>query len=173
MPTKLVDGRWIIPWMELIKLAAPDRIKDQRINLSNLKVYSCLAYSRILDSKRTQSDKISPRAEIGFLVGIWFPYKGGQYGRVDVIRDTVFDETRRYTTAKKLESEDTDEAQSELSTQMQMPSSIARIALHDDVQHTQQGQDPHTDADLQDAEMQDAEIQDAEMQDADLTDREM
>ncbi|KAJ6187228.1 hypothetical protein N7519_002136 [Penicillium mononematosum] len=79
---------------------------------------------------------MSPRAEIGFLVGIWFPYKGGQYGRVDVVRDAVFDETRRYTTAKKLESEDTvstltnaleerenwpalltwDEAQSELST---------------------------------------------------------
>ncbi|OQE59396.1 hypothetical protein PENNAL_c0325G00318, partial [Penicillium nalgiovense] len=207
MPTKLADGRWIIPWMELMKLAAPDGIKDQRINLSNLRVYSCLAYTRILDSKRTQSDKMSPRAEIGFLVGyvsknlyrIWFPHKGGQYGRVDVVRDAIFDETRRYTTAKKLESEDAvstltntleerenwptiltwDEAQSELSTQMQMPPSIARIALHDDVQHTQQGQNPHTDrlqdADLQDAEMQyeDAEMQDAEMQDADLVDGEM
>lgn len=84
MPTRLGD-RWIIPWMELMKLAAPDGIKDQRINLANLRVYSCLAYSRILDSKRTQSDKMSPRAEIGFLVGyvsknlyrIWFPHKGG------------------------------------------------------------------------------------------------
>ncbi|KAI1829116.1 hypothetical protein DTO027I6_9863 [Penicillium roqueforti] len=192
MPTKLADGRWIIPWMELMKLAAPDGIKDQRINLSNLRVYSCLAYSRILDSKRTQSDKMSPRAEIGFLVGyvsknlyrIWFPHKGGN-GRVDIVRDAVFDETRRYTIAKKLESEDAvstltntleerenwpavltwDEAQSELSTQMQMPLSIARIALHDDVQHTQQGQDPHTDS-LQDedAEMQDTDLADGEMQ---------
>ncbi|KAJ6178166.1 hypothetical protein N7519_008627 [Penicillium mononematosum] len=42
----------------------------------------------------------------------------------------------RYITAKKLELEDT------------IPSSIARIALHNNVQHTQQGQDPHIDIDL-------------------------
>ncbi|KAJ6178151.1 hypothetical protein N7519_008612 [Penicillium mononematosum] len=83
--------------MELMKLAVLDRIKDQRINLLNLRL-----------------DKMLPRVEIGFLVGyvsknlyrIWFPYRGGQYGRVDVVRDTVFDETRRYIAAKKLESED-------------------------------------------------------------------
>jgi hypothetical protein len=137
-------------------------------------VYSCLAYSRILDSKRTPSDKMAPRAEIGWLVGyvsknlhrIWFPHKGGQHGRIDVVRDAIFDETRRYKAAEKLHEEEAvktmtnqleemgshwpavliwDEAQSDLSTQMQMTSSIARIALHDDVQHTQQGQDPHTD----------------------------
>jgi hypothetical protein len=44
---------------------------------------------------------MAPRAEIGFLVGyvasnvwrIWFP----QSGKVKVIRDAVFDESRRYT----------------------------------------------------------------------------
>jgi hypothetical protein len=94
MPTKLADGKWIIPWMELMKLAAPDGIKDQRINLSNLRVYSCLAYTGILGSKRSQSDKMAPRAEIGWLVGyvsknlyrIWFPHKGGQHGRIDVVK---------------------------------------------------------------------------------------
>ncbi|CAG8897455.1 unnamed protein product [Penicillium nalgiovense] len=191
IPTKLSNGKWVIPWMELMKLAAPDGIKDQRINLSNLRVYSCLAYSRILDSKRTQSDKMAPRAEIGFLVGyvsknlyrVWFPHKGGLYGRVDVVRDAVFDETRRYSPeTKNLEMENAvstltnelygrehwpktltwDQAQSELSTQMSMPSSIARIALHDDVQHTYQGQNQHADSQQGEA------IQHREMQDENL-----
>ena len=42
MPTKLTNGNRIIPWMELMKLAAPDGIKDQRINLSNLSL-RCIA----------------------------------------------------------------------------------------------------------------------------------
>ena len=202
IPTRIRD-KWIIPWMELMKLAAPDGIKDQRINLANLRVYSCLAYSRILDSKRTQSDKMSPRAEIGFLVGyvsknlyrIWFPHKGGQYGRVDVVRDAVFDETRRYSPeTKNLEAENAvstltngleerenwpavltwDQAQSELRTQLQMPSFIARIALYDDVQHTQQGQNQHADSQQgeaiqhRDAEMQDEDLADGEMQDSEV-----
>ncbi|KGO42802.1 hypothetical protein PEX1_104490 [Penicillium expansum] len=52
---------------ELIKHTAPDSIQHQIINLSNIRLYSCLTYSRII--KRVQSDKIAPRAEIGYLVG--------------------------------------------------------------------------------------------------------
>ncbi|KAI1829011.1 hypothetical protein DTO027I6_10073 [Penicillium roqueforti] len=116
---------------------------------------------------------MAPRAEIGFLVG-----------------DAVFDETRRYSPeTKNLEMENAvstltnelygrehwpktltwDEAQSELSTQMSMPSSIARIALHDDVQHTHQGQNQHADSQqgeaIQHSEMQDENL-DGEMQDS-------
>ena len=47
---------------------------------------------------------MAPRVEIGYLVGyvsknlykIWFPHKG-RNGRVDVVRDAVFDESRRYS----------------------------------------------------------------------------
>ncbi|KAJ5201405.1 uncharacterized protein N7498_006068 [Penicillium cinerascens] len=35
-------------------------------NLSNIRLYGCLAYCRI--QKLAQSDKIHPRAEVGFLV---------------------------------------------------------------------------------------------------------
>ncbi|KAI2732946.1 hypothetical protein CBS147339_9998 [Penicillium roqueforti] len=169
VPTK-IENQWIIPWLELMKLAAPDGIKYQKINLSNIRVYGCLAYSRIVDSKRVQSEKMAPRAEIGYLVGyvsknlyrIWFPHKGGKNGRVDVVRDAVFDESRQYKSSEKLEFEDAisimtdgieaihwpmvltmDQAQAELGSQMQMPLSVARIALHDDAEHTQQGVDPH------------------------------
>lgn len=49
---------------------------------------------------------MAPRVEIGYLVGyvsknlykIWFPYKGKTgVGKVEIVRDTVFDETRRYS----------------------------------------------------------------------------
>jgi hypothetical protein len=48
---------------------------------------------------------MAPRAEIGFLVGylsknlykIWFPQKNRGKGRVEIVRDAVFDETRRFT----------------------------------------------------------------------------
>ena len=71
-----------------------------------------MTYSRII--KRVQSDKMVPRAEIGYLVGyisknlykIWFPHKG-RNGRVDVVRDAVFDETRRYSKSMPMpETED-------------------------------------------------------------------
>ena len=46
-----------------------------------------------------------------------------------------------------------------------MTSYIACIALHDDVQHTQQGYNQHTDAEVQDIEMLDVDADaDREMQ---------
>ena len=87
----------------------PDSLKDQVINLSNIRLYRCLTYSRLL--KRVQSDKIAPRAEIGYLIGyvskslykIWFPHKGRiGIGRVEIIRDTIFDKSRQYSKTKPL-----------------------------------------------------------------------
>ena len=167
-PTKVGD-KWIIPWKELMLHAAPDGLKDQVINLSNIRLYGCLTYSRLL--KRVQSDKMAPRAEIGYLVGyvskslykIWFPHKGRTgIGRVEIVRDAVFDESRQYSKTKPLpQSEDAistmtnglsteywpqvlsmEEAQSELSIEMRMPMSIARIALNDDIEHGEQGVAP-------------------------------
>ena len=161
-----MDGKWIIPWKELMRYAAPDGLKDQIINLSNMRLYRYLTYSRLL--KRVQSNKIAPRAEIGYLIGyvskslykIWFPYKGrAGIGRVEVVRDTVFDESRQYSKTKPLPQEEDaistitnglsaknwpqvlsmEEAQSELSIEMRMPMSIARITLNDDVENREQG----------------------------------
>ena len=58
-----------------------------------------MAYCRI--KKQIQSDKMNPRAEVGFLVGylasniykIWFLHSG----KVRYIRDTVIDEARKYS----------------------------------------------------------------------------
>jgi hypothetical protein len=69
------------------------------------------------------------------LYRIWFPHKGGQYRRIDIVRDAIFDETRRHKAAEKLYTEEAfrtitnqleeirwptvliwDEAQSDLST---------------------------------------------------------
>lgn len=165
VPTKM-NNKWMIPWNELLKHAAPDGVKDQVINLSNVRLYGCLVYSRIL--KRVQSEKMAPRAEIGYLVGyvsknlykIWFPHKGKTgIGKVEIVRDAVFDETRRYSKSRPLpDSEDAistmsqglgvqptvltmEEAQVEMSIQSRMPKSIARIALHDETEHTNQGED--------------------------------
>ena len=167
-PTKM-DGKWIIPWKELMRYAAPDGLKDQIVNLSNIRLYGCLTYSRLL--KRVQSNKIAPRAEIGYLIGyvskslykIWFPYKGrAGIGRVEVVRDAVFDESRQYSKTKPLPQEEDaistmtnglsaknwpqvlsmEEAQSELSIEMRMPMSIARITLNDDVENREQGTAP-------------------------------
>jgi hypothetical protein len=60
-----------------------------------------------------------------------------------------------------------DQDQSELIAQMQMPSSITRIALHDNVQHAQQGQDLHTDS-LQDEEIQDPGLTDRKTQEREM-----
>ncbi|KAJ6030953.1 uncharacterized protein N7446_007597 [Penicillium canescens] len=98
-PTYLAnEKRWIIPWGEVMKEFASTDKTVPRINLSNVRLYGSLAYCRI--DKQVQSDKMNPRAEVGFLVGymasnvwrIWFP----QSGKVKLIRDAVFDESRRY-----------------------------------------------------------------------------
>lgn len=89
-----VAGQWIIPWREVMKNAG----HEQAVSIANLKVYGSLAYCRII--KIPQSEKMLPRAEIGYLVGyvasniwrIWFP----QRNKVEVVRDAKFDETRRY-----------------------------------------------------------------------------
>ena len=86
-----------MPWEEARRGFAGDRMP--RTNLANIKLYGSLAYCRVQRIK--QSDKMRPRAEIGFLVGyvasnvwkIWFP----QRGKVQFVRDPVFDETRKYS----------------------------------------------------------------------------
>jgi hypothetical protein len=97
-PTYVADeNRWIVPWEEVRRDFAGDRMP--KINLSNVRLYGSLAYCRI--QNQVQSDKMHPRAEVGFLVGymasnvwkIWFP----QTGKVRFIRDAVFDESRKYT----------------------------------------------------------------------------
>ncbi|KAJ5504596.1 hypothetical protein N7463_007470 [Penicillium fimorum] len=90
------EKRWVVPWEEVRKEFAPQIPKT---NLSNVRLYGSVAYCRI--EKQVQSDKMSPRAEIGFLVGylssniwkVWFPHSG----KVKHIRDAVIDETRKYT----------------------------------------------------------------------------
>ena len=99
-PTYLADEkRWIIPWSDVTKQFTAAGDATPRINLSNIRLYGSLAYCRI--EKQVQSDKMNPRAEVGFLVGyvasniwrIWFP----QTGKVKLVRDAVFDEKRRYS----------------------------------------------------------------------------
>ncbi|KAJ5202942.1 hypothetical protein N7449_005021 [Penicillium cf. viridicatum] len=71
---------------------------EQAVSIANLKMYGSLAYCRII--KIPQSEKMLPRAEIGYPVGyvasnirrIWFP----QRNKVEVVRDAKFDEARRY-----------------------------------------------------------------------------
>jgi hypothetical protein len=92
-PTKLPDGRWIVPYAEAMENG---KIPKQRINLANLKVYGCRAYTRRQDIPN--SDKMEPRASIGYLVGyvasniwrVWYPASGA----VREVRDAVFDENR-------------------------------------------------------------------------------
>jgi len=92
----LAENRWIVPWEEVRKDFTDEELP--KINLSNVRLYGSLAYCRI--QKQIQSDKMAPRAEIGFLVGfvasniwrIWFPHTG----KVQVVRDAVFDESRKY-----------------------------------------------------------------------------
>jgi hypothetical protein len=97
-PTYL-DGekRWIIPWVEAMRLANGTTPK---LNLSNLRLYGCKVYARIHDHKLANSDKMAPRAEVGYLVGfvasniwrIWFPHRN----KVESVRDAIFDETKGY-----------------------------------------------------------------------------
>ncbi|KAJ6061516.1 uncharacterized protein N7446_005636 [Penicillium canescens] len=93
------ENRWVVPWDEVRKRFASDGEAIPKVNLSNVRLYGSLAYCRI--EKQVQSDKMNPRAEVGFLVGylaanvwkIWFP----QHGKVRLVRDAVFDESRRYS----------------------------------------------------------------------------
>jgi hypothetical protein len=67
-------------------------------DLSNLRVYGCKTYIRILNIPRLQ--KLKPRAHIGYLVGyislniwrIWVPKKQ----KVINVRDCIFDESSLY-----------------------------------------------------------------------------
>ncbi|KAJ5364799.1 uncharacterized protein N7496_010512 [Penicillium cataractarum] len=81
IPTYLKDeNRWIVPWDEARQDFGSERMK--KANLANLRVYGSLTYCRIRKIPRLQ--KISPRAEVGFLVGyvasniwkVWFPSRG-------------------------------------------------------------------------------------------------
>lgn len=90
-PTRLPDGRWIIPQQEFHRLGTGIQIP---INLSNLRIYGCRTYVRIQGIP--QSDKMRPRAEIGYLTGykttnvwrVWFP----RLHTVKLVRDAKFDE---------------------------------------------------------------------------------
>lgn len=97
IPTYLKDEkRWIVPWEEARHEFAGDRMK--KTSLANLRVYGALSYCRIRSIPR--KEKTHPRAEIGFLVGyiasniwkIWFPARG----KVEVVRDAFFDESRKW-----------------------------------------------------------------------------
>ncbi|OQD85533.1 hypothetical protein PENSOL_c040G03155, partial [Penicillium solitum] len=93
------ENKWLIPWEEVRKEFLQGVAMPPRINLANVRLYGSLAYCRI--DHQVRSDKMNPRAEIGFLVGymasniykIWFPHKG----KVRHIRDAVIDETRKYS----------------------------------------------------------------------------
>ncbi|KAJ5827623.1 hypothetical protein N7447_001845 [Penicillium robsamsonii] len=92
------ENRWIIPWEEVRKEFLKGAIPP-RINLAKVRLYGSLAYCRI--EHQVKSDKMNPRAEVGFLVGyvasniyqIWFPHSG----KVRHIRDAIIDESRKYT----------------------------------------------------------------------------
>ncbi|KAJ6041359.1 hypothetical protein N7460_006749 [Penicillium canescens] len=96
MPTRMPDGRYIIPWVEAMQHRDPSQ--DLRPNLSNLRLYGCRAY--VMRQGIAKSDKMEPRAEIGYLVGyvasniwkIWLP----QLNQVREFRDVVFDENIQY-----------------------------------------------------------------------------
>ena len=95
-PTRGSNGKWFIPWDEARSFAQGHKPK---ISLANVKLYGSLAYCRA--QKIPDGDKLSPRAQIGYLVGyiasniwkIWFP----RTGEVRHVRDAVFDENRRYS----------------------------------------------------------------------------
>lgn len=100
-PTKLPDGRWIVPYQEAF-LNEP----QQRANLANLRIFGCRAYVR--KQAIPNAAKMEPRAEIGYLVGyeasniwrVWFPRRGA----VRSVRDVVFDENVFFN-ARQLEKE--------------------------------------------------------------------
>ena len=70
-------------------------------NLAHLQVFGCKAYPYIAKEQHLRTDKLSPRASIGYLVGydssniyhVWIP----STGIVISSRDVTFDETTRYS----------------------------------------------------------------------------
>ncbi|KAJ5101017.1 hypothetical protein N7456_007069 [Penicillium angulare] len=95
-PTKMPDGKWIIPYQEALTLASNTPLTP--INLANIRIYGCRAYVR--KQGIPKADKMQTRAEIGYLVGykasniwkIWFP----QRAIVQEVRDVTFDENRLF-----------------------------------------------------------------------------
>jgi hypothetical protein len=104
-PIRLDDGNWIIPWEEARQYI--DQSEKPKTSLANLRLYGSLAYCRIPNIARL--DKMKSRAEIGYLVGyvasniwkIWMPHRG----QVRMVRDAVFDETRRFSAENSLDEE--------------------------------------------------------------------
>ncbi|KAJ6114763.1 hypothetical protein N7486_000541 [Penicillium sp. IBT 16267x] len=100
-PTRLEDGTWIVPWEEARQFGNQE--EQPQTSLANLRLYGSLAYCRIPNLPRL--DKMRSRAEIGYLVGyvasniwkIWMPHRG----QVRMVRDAVFDESRRYSAEKQ------------------------------------------------------------------------
>ncbi|KAJ6111048.1 hypothetical protein N7486_003283 [Penicillium sp. IBT 16267x] len=96
-PTRLEDGKWIVPWEEARQFV--DQAELPRTSLANIRLYGSLAYCRIPNLPRL--DKMRSRAEVGYLVGyvasniwrIWMPHRG----QVRMVRDAVFDESRRFS----------------------------------------------------------------------------
>ena len=76
-------------------------------SLDVLRVFGCRAYVHIPAEDRTRSQKLNPRASIGYLVGfdgdhghvyhVWFP----DSDKVKRSRDVTFDETKTYRTDRK------------------------------------------------------------------------
>lgn len=95
-PTHLEDGSWIVPWDEA--RSHLDQNFVRKSDLSCLRLYGSLTYCRIPNIPR--SHKLRPRAEVGFLVGyqasnvwrVWMPSSG----RIQTVRDAVFDESCRW-----------------------------------------------------------------------------
>lgn len=77
-----------------------EMVYGRKPNLANLRVYGCRAYVRYPDSAIPRTQKLAPRAWIGYLVGyvasniwrIWNP----RTRRITDERDVIFDEARLY-----------------------------------------------------------------------------
>jgi len=99
VPTRKSD-KWIIPYQEMLFFRTGERTK---LNLANLRVFVSLTYCRKVKDL-PQSQKMAPRAEIGYLVGyvasntwrIWFPHRNCVEDR----RDCVFDENQLFNPDK-------------------------------------------------------------------------
>ncbi|KAE8548982.1 hypothetical protein EYB25_009365 [Talaromyces marneffei] len=78
-------------------------IKDQKPQISHLKVYSCRAYAMTTNAlkKENRLERFNPKAWIGYLVGysstniykIWNP----KTGAIVRVRDVIFDESRVFS----------------------------------------------------------------------------
>lgn len=102
-PTR-IGSEWKLPLEEARQFAHGVR---PPLNLANIKLYGSLAYCRIQGIPQTE--KMHPRAEIGFLVGyvasnvwkIWFPWAASEGQRVRFVRDAIFNESRKYSPGMK------------------------------------------------------------------------